>query len=130
MTQPRKSLGTKLFRVEDRVQSLLKNRESLNWLVPVMIGAPDMINFDFFNWNDRVALSRGVFFVDSNFPKACKLCDKKIAFYLAGLWEGDGHVVLPSFRLEGSVKNTPCMAITAGSKQLFLFKAFQQMFGG
>lgn len=70
------------------------------------------------------------FFVDSNFPKRSKLCDKRMGSYLAGLWEGDGHGVVPSLSLEGNVKNTPCVAITASSKQLFLFQTFQQMFGG
>ena len=91
-----------------------------------------MISLDFFNLNDMVAMSNSVSLVHSGFPKFSVLCEceKKIGSYLAGLWEGDGHVVLPSLDHQGCVKNTPCVAITASHKQLLLFKAFEHKFGG
>jgi hypothetical protein len=103
-----------------------------NWLVPVMIGAPDMIILEFFNLNDVVALRSLASFAHSRplHGAVTKLCEKKIGSYLAGLWEGDGHVVLPSFDSNGCLKNTPCVAITADQKQWPLFKAFEQEFGG
>ena len=53
-----------------------------------------------------------------------------IGAYLAGLWEGDGHIVLPDKDDNGSLKNTPCVAITAHEKQLPLFELFKAKYGG
>lgn len=56
--------------------------------------------------------------------------NKQLGAYLAGLWEGDGHIVLPVYNNVGKLKNTPCFAITASVKQLPLFEIFQKTFGG
>nr|YP_009054683.1 hypothetical LAGLIDADG homing endonuclease [Ourococcus multisporus]AIK29171.1 hypothetical LAGLIDADG homing endonuclease [Ourococcus multisporus] len=77
--------------------------------------------------NNTVFLSSSALFVKSNFPK---VLSKGIDYYLAGLWEGDGYIVLPSIDIHGILKNTPCMCITANYKQLPLFKVFEHEFGG
>lgn len=99
-----------------------------NWLVPVMIGAPDMINLDLFNVDNMFALSSCVGFVNVRLPKVFD--DKHTGSYLAGLWEGDGHIICPSLNPQSLLQNTPALAVTADSKQLPLFNAFQQKFGG
>jgi hypothetical protein len=55
---------------------------------------------------------------------------KNIGSYLAGLWEGDGHIVCPVFDDHGRLKNTPCLAITAGQNQLPFIEKLQAKFGG
>jgi hypothetical protein len=92
-----------------------------------MIGAPDMFSLDVLNLNDMVFWSSSALFVNSHFPKVLL---KGIDSYLAGLWEGDGHIVLPSFDHQGILKKTPCLCITAHSQQLPFFKVFEHKFGG
>ena len=50
--------------------------------------------------------------------------------YLAGLWEGDGHILVPTFNEDGSLKNTPCVAFTAHSKQKPQFELLKAKYGG
>nr|YP_009944734.1 hypothetical protein [Ankistrodesmus falcatus]QMS48903.1 hypothetical protein [Ankistrodesmus falcatus] len=87
-----------------------------------------MVSIDVFNVDGMFALSYSVVFVNSGLSKVFD--EKKMGSYLAGLWEGDGHIVLPSLNSQGLLKNTPCVAITADRKQLPLFKVFEQKFGG
>jgi hypothetical protein len=100
-----------------------------NWLVPIFIGAPDVISFNDFSSLYMVAFINNPLLVNSSFLKIFDN-NKKIGSYLAGLWEGDGHIILPSFDDKGRLKNTPCMAITAHIKQLPLFKVFKEQLGG
>ena len=57
---------------------------------------------------------------------------ESIGPYLAGLFEGDGHIVLSkSIRVNSKVKNTsPSIAITFVNKDLPLIKKFLEKFGG
>jgi hypothetical protein len=59
-------------------------------------------------------------------PKAFN--HKQIGSYLAGLWEGDGHITLPVFK--DGLTNTPCFAITAPMKDLPLFEKLKATYGG
>ena len=98
-----------------------------NYLVPIFIGAPDMFSLDVFQWNDMLVLSSSAFLFNSN---SLTMFQKGTGSYLVGLWEGDGHIVLPSYDSKERLRNTPCVAITAHSKQLPLFKAFERQLGG
>lgn len=74
-----------------------------NWLVPLLIGAPDYI----------LPLNKKTFSTHS--------MDNPIFSYLAGLWEGDGHITL---------NKTPCFAITFHKKNLPLVFKLQNKFKG
>jgi heme/copper-type cytochrome/quinol oxidase subunit 1 len=69
-----------------------------NWLVPVMIGAPDMIYGNVFRLMCTLSFMERKGSVNVCFAK---LSEKEMGSYLAGLWEGDGHIVSPSFDSEG-----------------------------
>lgn len=92
-----------------------------------MIGAPDVFSSDVLNFDNTVALSSNIFFAESNFSKMFK---KDIGPYIAGLWEADGHILLPSLDQKGKLKNTPCLCITSHYQQLPLLKTFKGNFGG
>jgi LAGLIDADG endonuclease len=53
-----------------------------------------------------------------------------IGAYLAGLLEGDGHIVLPNKDGNGRLMNTPCIAFTAHDKQQPLFEQLKTKYGG
>ena len=75
-----------------------------NYMVPVLIGAPDK---------------------NSNF------CHNRFGSYLAGLWEGDGHVWIPKTTQAPSGKRyTPYFCITFSITELPLMLALQAITGG
>lgn len=92
-----------------------------------MIGAPDMINFDVSHLIYMVSFMNSSSQVNSSFAK---LSLKEKGSYLAGLWEGDGHIMSPSFDNKGCQSNTPCLAITASIIELPLFEVFKSHLGG
>jgi len=63
-----------------------------NYLVPVLIGAPDCFKYSIRRSSTLHKLNRRYF---SALPT-------NIKYYLAGLWEGDGHILIPV------TKNAPC----------------------
>lgn len=109
-----------------------------NFLLPLMVGGPDMAN-------NKVLLFSCVFGVASlpkpNFIRENKLntCyissvsnnyhnhNKNLGSYLAGLFEGDGHIWIP--KQKGSKTHNPRFCITFGLKNEALAKKFFYIIG-
>ena len=103
----------------------------MNYLLPVQVGAPDYLK----NLIKKMIL---FYSIDSNFKKL-NLCSNlsPIKFnstppmlgpYLAGLFEGDGHIILSKF-VNGKI-SYPYIAITFVNKDLPLINKLVEMFGG
>lgn len=125
-----------------------------NFMVPILIGAPDIyclssgfaVNTVAFSYKVGTAghfVASSNLFANNNYYTSADLGVKSpisslpspldhpaIGSYLAGLWEGDGHILVPTYNGNGIITNTPCVAITGGQKQLPLIKEFQKKFGG
>jgi len=105
-----------------------------NYLLPVQCGAPD--NFNYLN-------KRMIFFYsiakiynkinsysDSSDIKVNTSNFNSIGPYLAGLFEGDGHIILSQVnKLTGKI-SYPYIAITFVNKDLPLINKFLELYGG
>lgn len=103
----------------------------MNYLLPVQVGAPDYL---------KIFLKKMILFysIDSNLNKlnlSSKLSPIKLnsrptllGHYLAGLLEGDGHIIIPQL-LEGKT-SYPYIQITFVNKDLPLINKLVEMFGG
>jgi hypothetical protein len=87
-----------------------------NWLLPVMIGAPDY-NHVHYSMQNLTDISNTYSYVLSNSPST-------LGSYLAGFWEGDGYLSIPT---SGS---TVQIAFTMSIRQLPLAMAIQSRIGG
>lgn len=103
-----------------------------NFLVPVMIGAVDMakkeLNKTFYEGYFKSLIkihtlkrmffssSKNKFLVDKSFNQEFKnsLLDKNLDSYLAGLFEGDGHIWIPN--INATKKHNPRFCITFNLK--------------
>ena len=105
----------------------------MNYLLPVQVGAPDYLK----NLIKKMIL---FYSIDSNFKKL-NLCSNlsPIKFnstppmlgpYLAGLFEGDGHIVLSKVINSKGKISYPYIAITFVNKDLPLINKLVEMFGG
>lgn len=85
-----------------------------NYMVPVLIGAPDKHSSKAFSTT-----------IDA-FKK-----ESSLGAYLAGLWEGDGHIWIPSTTHAPSGKRySPKFCITFHSSDYFLAKHLRSLLGG
>jgi hypothetical protein len=83
-----------------------------NYLVPVQIGAPDCITFAK-RWSSII------------------ISPSQFGYYLAGLWEGDGHIWIPTTSHAPSGKKyTPHFAITFAEADYPLVLVLQFLIGG
>jgi hypothetical protein len=92
----------------------------LNYLVPVQIGAPDYLKF----FMNQMIRSYSIEAKINKFNFSSNLSHS----YLAGLFEGDGHIILSNFK-NGKI-SYPYIAITFLNKDLPLINKLVQMFGG
>lgn len=110
-----------------------------NWMVPLLIGAPDyyinliklMISFIFYFGSSTPtfpsSLSTPIF---RDLLPPSTFYPKILAPYLAGLFEGDGHISFSKV-VNGTGKiSYPYIAITFVNKDLPLVKTFLQIYGG
>ena len=109
-----------------------------NWLVPLLIGAPDKKKqsmqlftvplrgktFWDFPLGDNMTMTKTI--QKQYFTKS----DNVLASYLAGIWEGDGHIVLPRHNEQGKMTTKPCFAITFTNKDLPLVEKLVEKYGG
>ena len=91
-----------------------------NWLVPLLVGAPDYKE----KTNNQIKTNIITYSNDSQFK------NPKLGSYLAGLWESDGHIILPKYDLKGELRNLPYLAITLMEKDLPLVKKLVEKYGG
>lgn len=88
-----------------------------NWLLPVRIGAPD--------YDKKDILSHKPYLCDSTKTKK-----PHMGSYLAGLWEGDGHIMLPKFNVNQKLINSPNFSITFASQNMPLVEKLISLYGG
>lgn len=105
-----------------------------NYLLPVQCGAPDLNKIFYSNFlnnsNNNIKYENRQNFI-SNINKFNTDFSKiKIGSYLAGLFEGDGHLYFPELTKLKIGKIYPYIAITFPSKDYPLICKLQELFGG
>ena len=98
----------------------------MNYLLPVQVGAPDYLN----HLNKQMTC---FFSIDTNNNKFNlshieNITQPTLGHYLAGLLEGDGHIIWSKFS-NGKI-SYPYIAITFVNKDLPLITKLVEMFGG
>ena len=130
----------------------------MNYLLPVQVGAPDYLNYlikDKLTWFYFMIINKfNLYFYRSNTKVSTHLpclkleayglklsgaalffstkvnTSQSIGSYLAGLFEGDGHVSLPKVaNLTGKI-TYPYLAITFVNKDLPLVNQLKELYGG
>lgn len=99
-----------------------------NFFLPIHLGAPDYFNY--LNNLVPLMLNTPICFTDKIYNNSNN--PESIGPYLAGLFEGDGHIILSkSLKIDSKVKNTsPSIAITFVNKDLPLINKLLEKFGG
>jgi hypothetical protein len=106
----------------------------LNYLLPVQIGAPDILNsfnkqlikFKSIDENNNRFDSESDFFIFKFTPGITTY--NYIGPYLSGLLEGDGHIILSKY-IKGKM-TYPYIAITFSNKHLPLINKLLELYGG
>ena len=115
-----------------------------NYMLPVLIGAPDYFNnlinlltfFKFFgklNSLRAYCLILKIFFIKKQIVQFSILNlqnSKLIGPYLAGLFEGDGHIMLSKILNSKGKISYPYIAITFVNKDLPLINKLVEIYGG
>jgi hypothetical protein len=99
-----------------------------NYLLPVQIGAPDYLKILNKNSSNKII----EFSKNNNKLYLSTKCqfNLELGHYLAGLFEGDGHIILSkNINSEGKI-SYPYIAITFVNKDLPLINKFVELFGG
>ena len=103
----------------------------MNYLLPVQVGAPDYLNL----LNKQMTYFYSIDTKNNNFNLSSNLSHIKVnstqptlSSYLAGLFEGDGHIILS--KLTNAKISYPYIAITFVNKDLPLINKLVEMFGG
>lgn len=105
-----------------------------NYLLPVQVGAPDYLK----NLNRFMTNFYSIGKIYNNLESSSDLSnikDKNTNFYsmgpyLAGLFEGDGHIILSKIINSRGKISYPYLAITFVYKDLPLVKKFVELYGG
>lgn len=105
-----------------------------NYLLPVQVGAPDYLK----NLNRFMTNFYSIDKIYNNLESSSDLSnikDKNTHFYsmgpyLAGLFEGDGHIILSKIINSRGKISYPYLAITFVYKDLPLVKKFVELYGG
>ena len=109
-----------------------------NYLLPVQCGAPDLKKIFYSNFLNTLNNNLNYENIQSsindinNFNADSSKINSKIRIgsYLAGLFEGDGHLYLPEFSNLKIGKFYPYIAITFPNKDYPLICKLQKLFGG
>ena len=105
-----------------------------NYLLPVQIGAPDYFHY----LNKQITCFNSIetknnkleSYYDLSYIKSNNSNFHSIGPYLAGLFEGDGHIILSKIiNLKGKI-SYPYIAITFVNKDLPLINKLQELYGG
>lgn len=105
-----------------------------NYFLPVHIGAPDYLDslnkqITCFNSIDQIN-NKSDFYSDVSNIKVNTSKSYSIGSYLAGLFEGDGHIILSKVINSNGKISYPYIAITFVNKDLPLINKFLEIYGG
>ena len=106
----------------------------MNYLLPVQCGAPDLnkIFYSTFlnNSNNNINYENKQNFISDINKFNTDSSKLKIGSYLAGLFEGEGHLYFPELSKFKLGKFYPYIAITFPNKDYPLICKLQELFGG
>jgi LAGLIDADG endonuclease/Cytochrome C and Quinol oxidase polypeptide I len=105
-----------------------------NYMLPVLIGAPDYLDY----LNKQITCFYSIDQINNKSDSSSDVCNLKvntsnsysIGSYLAGLFEGDGHIILSKIINSNGKINYPYIAITFVNKDLPLINKLVEIYGG
>jgi hypothetical protein len=94
-----------------------------NYFLPVQVGAPDCFKYNIRKINSSSKL-KDIYTPEFHLPS-------NIKYYLAGLWEGDGHIWIPTTNYAPSGKKyTPHFSISFAQEEYPLVLKLKSLIGG